>query len=610
MLEPDDGHRLKGLIARPRDLAIRWVKPHVGDDVWSALRSLARNARKVWPQVKPEPAQKAVETPKPRTVLQAAAQEGVSVPPPLRKILPEFNSLIRPNGARVAIIQGADSVDLVALVRQCHPGAQLTVIADTADASILHAALSARGPWDAIIDASMSCHNSARLFADLFFHLRRGGRLGLAHSVSTDSSSSQLLSHLARLVDLKNDTQAVQAPIDDDMALSRAIARLVITDSYVVAESRTEGLAKLREDEMTMVIAQSDARVGSEVGAVEPEIFEPRSVIRDHRSTTVVRKQSPITVPRLALREHHDVLCVRGQLAVKDNIVLAATYRHHLRPRLLHRMTSELGPRFAQLKPNKRPTIELAGTYFYFDSEWPGHFGHVLSEQISRLWAWDSAREMYPDLRILLSNRHGHRAAQPFEYEILEAFGVSREDVVVIDGSARVERLVAATPMLSMPEYVSPRIAPTWNRIAEAVSQRADGRPLPRRFFCGRRKETRLCNNAVDVEQVFSNAGFEIIFPENLPFSSQVALFQKAEVVAGYAGSSLFTLALCPEPKRVLMISPEAYTANNEYLIAAVAGHEMDVFWSESVEARPNSHYTFDFSREGRALSAVLADLS
>jgi len=609
MRKRDGDQRPAGLISRLRDLAIRWVKPRVGDDVWSAVRKIGRRATKVGRQFKPEPAQKAAETPKPSTVLQLAAQEGVSIPLSLRKILPEFYSLIRPNRARVAIIQSADSVDLVALVRQCHPGAQVTAITDVTDPSTLHAVLSARGPWDAIIDASMSCRNSAGLFADLFFHLRRGGRLGLAHSASTDSPSGQLLSHLARL-NLKNDTEAVRAAIDDDMALSRAISRLVITDSYVVAESRAEGLAKLRESEMTMVIEQSDDRVGSEVGAVEPETFEPRSVIRDHRSTTQVRAQSPILVPRMTLRDYHDVLCVRGQLTVKDNLVLPATYRHHLRPRLLNRMTTELGPRFVQLRPYKLPTIELAGTYFHFDSEWPGHFGHVLSEQISRLWAWESAREMYPDLRILLSNRHGHRTAQPFEYEILEAFEVAREDVVVIDGSARVERLVAATPMLSMPEYVSPRIAATWNRIAVAVSQRADDRPLPRRFFCGRRKETRLCNNSVDVEQVFSDAGFEIVFPETLPFSSQVALFQRADVVAGYAGSALFTLSLCPEPKRVLMLSSEAYTAKNEYLIAAVAGHEMDVFWSESDEARPNSNYTFDFSREGRALSAVLADLS
>jgi hypothetical protein len=86
-------------------------------------------------------------------------------------------------------------------------------------------------------------------------------------------------------------------------------------------------------------------------------------------------------------------------------------------------------------------------------------------------------------------------------------------------------------------------------------------------------------------------------------------MFQNAEVVAGYAGSALFTLTFCAQPKRVLMISPESYTANNEYLIAAVLGHEFDVFWSVPDSGSLLSSYTFDFDREGRHLDRVLAEL-
>jgi len=58
------------------------------------------------------------------------------------------------------------------------------------------------------------------------------------------------------------------------------------------------------------------------------------------------------------------------------------------------------------------------------------------------------------------------------------------------------------------------------------------------------------------------------------------------------------------------MVSPDSYPANNEFLIAAVLGHEIDVFWSRGDEISSlTAHYTFDFEREGRHLRSVLGNL-
>jgi len=229
---------------------------------------------------------------------------------------------------------------------------------------------------------------------------------------------------------------------------------------------------------------------------------------------------------------------------------------------------------------------------------------------MSRLWAWDAAKAQYPELKVLLGKRPGASGIQPFERTILEASGVPSDDIVLVDRPVRVERLLAATPMLSMPQYVSPRIKPIWNKVGQAVGSEASAETLPKRFFCGRNKKTRLCHNSDAVEQMFADFGFAILYPEDLPFASQVALFQQADVVAGYAGSALFTLCFCAHPKRVIMVSPDSYPANNEFLIAAVLGHEIDVFWSRGDEISSlTAHYTFDFEREGRHLRSVLGNL-
>ena len=322
-----------------------------------------------------------------------------------------------------------------------------------------------------------------------------------------------------------------------------------------------------------------------------------------------MREQAPIEAPALSIREYRDVICSPAQVVVKGNLLLPETYRHHLQPRLVNRATTEIAPRFAQVNRDLRNAEPLAGSYFHLDSEWPGHFGHMLSEQVSRLWGWEAAKARHPDLKVLLGRRPGHSRALPFERAILESFGIPEIDVVLLDKPVRVERLVAATPMFSMPHYVSPRIAATWDVIGHGVAPQAKDSATPLRFFCGRERKTRRCHNEADVERIFAEAGFEIVFPEHLPFATQVAMFQRADVVAGYAGSALFTLSLCPQPKRVLMLSSESYRANNEYLIAAVLGHELDVFWSRADSPSQLSAFTFDFQREGRHLERVLAEL-
>ena len=88
-------------------------------------------------------------------------------------------------------------------------------------------------------------------------------------------------------------------------------------------------------------------------------------------------------------------------------------------------------------------------------------------------------------------------------------------------------------------------------------------------------------------------------------------MFRGAEVVAGFAGSALFTTAFCPSPRRVIALGPASYLARNEYMICAVLGHELDYVWSEPepVEtgvAGRSAGFRFDFEREGVYLKGIL----
>ena len=135
----------------------------------------------------------------------------------------------------------------------------------------------------------------------------------------------------------------------------------------------------------------------------------------------------------------------------------------------------------------------------------------------------------------------------------------------------------------------------------------------PSRIFCSRQDDRRPCVNRDEVESLFVAHGFEVVFPEELPLPDQVAMFHQADVIAGYAGSALFTTLFSDRPKHLIVITPDTYGPSNEYMISAVRGHRLDVVVgvSESKVGKESLRAPFvvDRATDGRWLTEVLDGL-
>jgi capsular polysaccharide biosynthesis protein len=384
---------------------------------------------------------------------------------------------------------------------------------------------------------------------------------------------------------------------------------------HLVLVNRTSALAKVAEKQANRLVQlRGNGRV---LQTVPGTTFTSRCELTVSTGVRPPQMPEQITAPPLSLRQYDGPVCVPGQVLVDGNLLLPDTYRHNQRRRLANQYTVELGRRFAAVEAELDDVPLLEGTYLYLDNEVRGHFGHALTEQLSLLWALGAARQHAGDLRPLMTARRRPELHR-FERELLAAAGLPPEDVVLLHSPARAERLLAATPTFSMPQYVHPLVARVWAEVGDALAARATLQPSHDRIFVGRRTSKRACLNAGQVEALFVERGFTVVYPEDLSLPDQVALFRRAQVVAGYAGSGLFTLALVPDPKTVIRIGSEAYSANNEYLIASVVGHRLVSVVSRTHrtedEERRNakqfqSSFVMDLEREGRFLREILADL-
>lgn len=215
--------------------------------------------------------------------------------------------------------------------------------------------------------------------------------------------------------------------------------------------------AKLREDEANALLGVRPDK-GRVLDVVPWQEVGARECLLEGAERRDFRRPEVITAPPTYLREYIAVVCAPGQVAVSGNVLLPGTYRHNQYPRLSNRWSRELAPQFAQGPRAEDVTATLDGTYFWLGSEWRGHFGHVMTDQLPRMWVWSRAKAEHPELKALLSLASAHSELPRWQVELFGAAGIDEEDLVAITEPMRVERLLAATSMFSMPSYVHPGV--------------------------------------------------------------------------------------------------------------------------------------------------------
>lgn len=528
-----------------------------------------------------------------------------------RRRLDELAALVASERGRddaTVVVLGPAEAGLVAAVRAASPRAQVAEIAT--HGSERHVALAALGPLDVILDRELSEYRRAR-FEAAFFHLRPGGTYlvpgGADELGDRPGPLGELLDpsgpvppgtprHRMRLADFRR-------------ALEKHVTRRVVGQDLLLSHDLTDVLAKMREEEFNHYLERADTphRLLMTIPAEPPPPAPAGSEGPEPRKPPMHR---PIKRATISLRDYRDVVVAPKQILVSDRLLLPDTFRHNQWSLLEHTQLVDHGPHFARRRvPLPEDPPRLTGTYLHLDNEFRGHFGHLLTESLSRVWSWPKALEIDPDAQVLVGTTR--KRPRPFEYELelYEACGIPRDRVVVIDGPVRVERLISGTPMFSHPQYVHPRIAQTWREVGDRLAARAADRDWPRRFFVSRRTDKRSCLNGPEVEAIFAEYGFEPVYPEDYSLGEQVRLFRAAEVIGGYAGSGLFQMAFVPEPTHVIMVGAASYTMRNEYLMAAVHGHRLDGVFSRPPGRGVQISYTFDMEREGPFLRKILGDL-
>ncbi len=506
------------------------------------------------------------------------------------------------------------------------PGKRRNVTRRTARSRAVAARILATGPRpDAILDLSSErAWSELDGLRELLFFLPAGGLFVVADAAPSAAPSRQGrepgLSAALDEIMRRPGGAPERTPAADDEQLARAIGRWTRTRTATVIVKAGEHRYKLREHAATAIL---QSRYGDSWGGVlhstPPRAFASRATFAGNRDDVAARVCPPtINVPGLSLRGYRDVSAQPRQLLFDRDFYLPDTFRHPGGARLRSRALVDASPTFA-VATDATPTRQVDGTRYYLDTEFPGHFGHVMGEVISRLPGYFLARETYPDLRVVASLRDTQTALPGFQREIFRAAGIADEDVELIrpGETVRFEHLVASTPHYANAgrRWITPELGETWSYLRDRLPPGRSDRPA--RIFISRRPGRRSCLNSDQVEEHFGAAGFEILYPDEIPYLDQVDIFAHAEVIAGFGGSGMFNMIWSRTPGLRIVIASANFTCN-EYMFSSVLGDEIHCFWQEPRIARPGSGFSgesyhsdfeLDFAADGARLTALLTAL-
>lgn len=461
-------------------------------------------------------------------------------------------------------------------------------------------------------------------FRDAFLFLRPGGRyivedLHACHMERFRDAEGEsvwdLIVRLAAWDQYPKDARPSWSR--DDVELAQSIATLSIGGKVAILEKRREHYVKLREQNATQVLRRRapDKRF-SEESRAPAQKHSSRARVWNNRPELASRMPEAYDVPELRLRETDGVVCLPGQIALFEGALLPDTFRLQQRPRLQNRHLVDSSRHLSRLKTSPTPVERWEGAYLYLDSEFAGHYGHIITEVVGRLWGWRAARERNPELRVLVGA--GENGELPtFTRLLLRAAGIPDESVRILERAAWIERLVTVTPEYHIGRYAAPGITSTWDALASSLAERSDD-GVEKLFLTRAPGGERACHNQALVEQVFSAHGFRVVRPELLPLAQQVTLLSNARVIAGFAGSATINAIFAKSCEHKIILGSETFDPKNDYLVSAVRGGALSYFWCPADIQHPpgewrekafHSPFTFDATRDMASLEALLRSL-
>lgn len=195
------------------------------------------------------------------------------------------------------------------------------------------------------------------------------------------------------------------------------------------------------------------------------------------------------------------------------------------------------------------------GTYLY-GGFLANHYGHVLTESVSRLWLYNrksalngilfcgakqignAARSIFAELRVEVSKLIFPK--EPIRFER-----------VIIPQPSMINRIYVHEQHVKLFREGRPEVKGLWQTTRPLY--------LSRRLL---KNDVRRVVNECELEDLLMSKGVRVEHPQYLPLQEQISLVNDHEIIVGLSGSAMHTILFSRMPKRLLHLSSSGINLN------------------------------------------------
>jgi len=432
----------------------------------------------------------------------------------------------------------------------------------------------------------------ARVWRRGFLNLRQGGVHVARHRGGTGPLEDSCARVVHRVVGAVGRGVVEKLADPRDRALATSVETLTLAPTHTMVVKRGAHHLKVRESEVAKVVTGRSSDATAQVVARRAAgTLESPTRVHGVLARYDEEFATSVAYPAATVRVYEGPVTVapRG-LVHASGMILPESFRYPYATTLTSPGADDVDDAFARVPAHHVAARHLPGTYFHLDPFLASHFGHLMVETVSRLWGWDHVRALHADAKVILQARTPGDRISTLDRRLLGAYGIEAEDIVMVDGPVRVDRLAGASPLLhyAEPYSIHPSLTSTWDRLAGTLV-RPDAEGQGERIFVSRPagRMKRDCRNTDEVEEIFRRFGFTVIYPQVLSLEEQATAFARAKVIAGFGGSGMLSLIYARQVETVIVLNQEGYTARNEYVVSLLLDCDVHFLWSAGDVPQP-----------------------
>ena len=175
----------------------------------------------------------------------------------------------------------------------------------------------------------------------------------------------------------------------------------------------------------------------------------------------------------------------------------------------------------------------------------PKHYGHFITEGMSRLW-YLLDREI-DDKELIYISEEG----DDFFFELFEIFGIASKNLKRINEPTRFSRIIIPEPSIRLHDYYHDLFNQTIQRVVDSVAKTKVSNIYisKKQRFNGRAIGERV------IENIFRHNGFEILYPEQVPLKDFISILNSAKTVVSSSGTSAHNALFMRENSKLICLN-------------------------------------------------------